>query len=186
MARTIYVKSVLTGGAANALDGIDGSNLLNDDIAFVIYNQTNWYCFALDADSAAAESSPSVISPDNNAGDKRWLLLDLVALGISLYKKTNVADAAYGTSALTTDYIVAWTSLSAARAAVISTEDEDSGTTTQPRIMIFKDESGNAGTYPITISLESGGTINGASTYVLNTNYEAVNIYLDGTNGFIY
>ena len=101
-------------------------------------------------------------------------------------KKTNVADAAYGTSALTTDYIVAWTSLSAARAAVISTEDEDSGSVTQPRVMIFKDESGNAETYPITISLESGGTINGASTYVLNTNYESVNIYLNGVNGFIY
>ena len=38
-------------------------------------------------------------------------------------KKTNVADANYGTSALTTDSIVAWTSLSAARTATISTEE---------------------------------------------------------------
>ena len=106
--------------------------------------------------------------------------------GAQTVKKTNVADAAYGTSALTTDYIVAWTSLSVARAAVISTEDEDSGTITQPRVMIFKDESGSAETYNITISLESGGTINGASTYVLNTNYESVNIYLNGVNGFAY
>ena len=106
--------------------------------------------------------------------------------GSQLVKQTRVADAAYGTSALTTDYIVAFTSLSAARAAVISSEDVASGTTAQLRVMIFKDESGNAETYPITISLESGGTINGALTYVLNTNYEAVNIYLNGTNGFIY
>ena len=106
--------------------------------------------------------------------------------GAHTVKKTNVADAAYGTSALTSDYIIAFTSLSAARAAVISTEDEDAGTATQPRIMIVKDESGNAGTYNITISLESGGTINGAASYVLNTNYESVTLYINGTNAFTY
>jgi len=110
----------------------------------------------------------------------------LAIAGSQSCNKTNVADTAYGTSALTSDYIIAFTSLSATRAAVISSEDVASGSATQPRIMVFKDESGNAGTYPITISLENAGTINGASTYVLNTNYEAVNIYLNGTNGFTY
>ncbi len=101
-------------------------------------------------------------------------------------KKTNVSDANYGTSALTLDYIVAFTALTAARTATISTEDEDSGTTTQPRVMIFKDESGSAATYNITISLESGGTIDGAANFVIDQPYQSVTIYLNGTNGYIY
>ena len=101
-------------------------------------------------------------------------------------KKTNVSDANYGTSALTSDYIVAFLTLTAARTATISTEDEDSGTATQPRVMIFKDESGSAATYNITISLESGGTIDGAANFVIDQPYQSVTIYLNGTNGFIY
>lgn len=101
-------------------------------------------------------------------------------------KKTNVADAAYGTSAITSDYIVAWTSLSAARTATISTEDVQSGTATQPRVMIFKDESGNAGSFNITISLENAGTIDGAANFVIDQPYQSVTIYLNGTSGYIF
>jgi hypothetical protein len=100
-------------------------------------------------------------------------------------KKTNVSDAVYGTSALTSDYIVAWSSLTAARVAVISTEDVESGTATQPRVIVLKDESGNAGTYNITITLENGGTIDGAASFVINQPYMSVPIYLNGTNGFV-
>ena len=99
-------------------------------------------------------------------------------------KKTNVADANYGTSALTTDSIVAWTSLSAARTATISTEDEDSGTATLQRVMTFIDQTGSAASYNITISLESGGNIDGAATYVLNKPYQFVMLEIDGTNAW--
>jgi len=100
-------------------------------------------------------------------------------------KKTNVDDANYGTSALTTDYIVAWTALTAARTATISTEDEDSGTATLPRVMVFKDQTGSAASYNITISLESGGNIDGATTYVLNKPYQFVTLEIDGTNAYV-
>jgi hypothetical protein len=100
-------------------------------------------------------------------------------------KKTNKADENYSTSALTSDYLIAWTSLTAARTATISTEDIESGTTTQPRMLIFKDESGNAGTHNITITLENGGTIDGAASFVINQPYMSVPIYLNGTNGFV-
>ena len=100
-------------------------------------------------------------------------------------KKTNVADANYGTSALTTDSIVAWTSLSVARTATISTEDEDSGTAALPRVMTFKDQTGSAASYNITISLESGGNIDGAATYVLNKPYQFVALEIDGTNAYV-
>jgi len=108
----------------------------------------------------------------------------LVVNGGQSCKKTNVADAAYGTSAITSDYIVAWTSISAARAAVISTEDEDSGTATLPRVMVFKDQTGSTASYNITISLESGGSIDGAATYILNKPYQFVVLEIDGTNAW--
>jgi hypothetical protein len=100
-------------------------------------------------------------------------------------KKTNVANTDYDTSAITSDYIVAWTSLTAARAAVISTEDVESGTATQPRVIVLKDESGNAGTYNVTITLENGGTIDGAASATINQPYMSLTIYLNGSNGFI-
>ena len=101
-------------------------------------------------------------------------------------KKTNVSDADYGTSALTTDYLISFTSLTGARTAIISTEDIQTGTITQPRVMIFKDESGSAGTYPITIVLENAGIIDGQAAYSINQAYGSVMIYLNGVNGFCY
>lgn len=76
MAVTVYKKTALTGGLAGALDSVDGSGLLDGDMAFVNVSGVE-YIFILDDDSAAAESSPSVISPDANAGDKRWVLQKL-------------------------------------------------------------------------------------------------------------
>lgn len=72
-AKTVYVATSLTGGGAGALDAIGGAALLDGDIALVIYSG-KLYVYILDADSAAAESSPDIIAPDTGAGDKRWLL----------------------------------------------------------------------------------------------------------------
>ena len=74
MANKIYwSKTALTGGAAGALDSIDGASLTDGHFAHVTVSGV-LYIHKLDADSAAAESSPGVIAPDANAGDKRWVL----------------------------------------------------------------------------------------------------------------
>ena len=73
MAKTAYVKTALTGGGADALDSIDGAGLTNNDIAFVFVSNVE-YNYILDADNGGAESSPDIIAPDTNAGDKRWVL----------------------------------------------------------------------------------------------------------------
>lgn len=78
MAKTVYLKTALTGGGADALDNIDGAALLDADVAFVMAS-SSLYVYLLDADSAAAESSPDVIRPDTNAGDKRWILQSTLA-----------------------------------------------------------------------------------------------------------
>ena len=70
---TFYYKTGLTGGAATDLDGIDGAGLSDADAA-VVYDTSKAYFYLLDDDSGAAESSPDVISPDTNAGTKRWIL----------------------------------------------------------------------------------------------------------------
>jgi len=75
MAKTIYYKTALTGGTADALDSIDGALLAHDDVAFVLVAATNTsYVYRLDSGSGALEASPDVIAPDLNAGTKRWIL----------------------------------------------------------------------------------------------------------------
>ena len=65
--------SCITGGTSNCLDYFDGSTLSNGDVAIVVVSEV-YYFYVLDADSAVSESSPNVISPNSNAGDKRWVL----------------------------------------------------------------------------------------------------------------
>ena len=73
MAITAYVKYALTGGGGTALDSIDGAELLDGDIAFVALS-SYLYVYILKDDATGAESSPDKITPDANAGDKRWIL----------------------------------------------------------------------------------------------------------------
>jgi len=68
-----WSKTALTGGGATALDSIDGAALQDGEIAHVWVSNV-LYVYRLDVDSAAAESSPNIIAPDANAGDKRWIL----------------------------------------------------------------------------------------------------------------
>jgi hypothetical protein len=95
--RMVFFKLMLLSGAANALDGIDGTdrgdgNPLQDlDLAFTV-DTSILYVHQLDADSAAAESSPDVVKPDTNAGDKRWILLAKVE-DISAYVAKSAYDA---------------------------------------------------------------------------------------------
>lgn len=66
----------LTGGTSGCLDAINGS-LLSDSDVCTVRMLTGTYFYVLDADSAADEASPSIISPDTNAGDKRWILAEV-------------------------------------------------------------------------------------------------------------
>ena len=69
-----YPATALTGGGDHALDGYDGNDLVDGDRALTI-TTTEVYIHLLDDDSGAAESSPAVIAPDTNAGNKRWILV---------------------------------------------------------------------------------------------------------------
>lgn len=69
----IHYRQELIGGGTTALDEIDG-DLLSDGDAAWVFTGTDFYCYRLDAASGAAESSPGVIAPDTNPGNKRWIL----------------------------------------------------------------------------------------------------------------
>ncbi len=81
MAKNFYFTWGLIGGAAGDLDDIDGTNLADGDGSICCIDG-NTYSFHLDATSGAAESSPNVISPDTNAGTKRWILQTIVSADI--------------------------------------------------------------------------------------------------------
>ncbi|MBU0777465.1 hypothetical protein KKF82_04315, partial [Patescibacteria group bacterium] len=73
-ASNFYGAIALTGGASGSVDSIDGTNLATGDGLYCI-TSTGFYIYYLNATSGAAESSPDVISPDDNAGNKRWILI---------------------------------------------------------------------------------------------------------------
>lgn len=56
----------------------------------------------------------------------------------------------------------------------------------QDFFIVIKDIGGNAGTNNITIGTEGSETIDGSSTYVLNTNRESISLMNDLTNFHIF
>lgn len=97
-------------------------------------------------------------------------------VGQMLAKRTAIADANY--TILITDYIVAFTSLTATRTITLPTPDG------KPRVFIIKDEAGKADAYPITIDPLGAVTIDGISSIQLTTPYSSTIIYTDGSNYF--
>jgi len=98
-----YQKTGLIGGAVSDLDSIDGDALNDQNFAFVM-TADKFYVYALNATSGAAESSPDVIAPDTNAGDKRWILqpwLSGTTARDGLLKLATVAMAIAGTDTAT-------------------------------------------------------------------------------------
>lgn len=65
----------LTGGGTGALDSFDGASCTDGDLSLAIdLTNRSLYLYKLEASSGASEDSPDIISPDANAGTKRWLL----------------------------------------------------------------------------------------------------------------
>lgn len=51
--------------------------------------------------------------------------------------------------------------------------------------LIIKDSSGSAGTHNITITANTGNTIEGSTSKLINTNYGVLSIIYDGTNKWL-
>lgn len=94
LAKTVYLRTSLTGGGADALDQVDGDDLLGKDTAIVTYSG-EFYFYELDATSGATENPPGIISPDLNAGNKRWILQGLHALGAHVQQNL-ITNSSFG------------------------------------------------------------------------------------------
>lgn len=101
--------------------------------------------------------------------------------GSVFYQTTTVNSATYDLT--TADYIlnVTYTSTGAVTSLTLPTAQAVNG-----RVIHVKDAAGNASTYTITIDTEGAEKIDGADTKVLNTDYESISMYCDGTNWFVY
>jgi hypothetical protein len=72
---TNYHFALRCGGTPNAMDSVDGNDLLDGDRCYVIEAGV-FYTFWLDADNGGVDNSgttKTIIAPDTNAGTKRWL-----------------------------------------------------------------------------------------------------------------
>lgn len=96
-----------------------------------------------------------------------------------LFARKTVADAAY--PILTTDYLIAYTSLTSGRTATLPTAV---GATRQ--VYVIKDESGGAATNNITIACTGGQTIDGSATKTINSNYGSLSVYSNGAVWFSF
>jgi len=83
MANYIYGAVALIGGGTGSLDSIDGTDLAENDAA-IVFTDNATYVYTLDESSGGTESSPDLISPDANAGNKRWVLVSTRASESSL------------------------------------------------------------------------------------------------------
>lgn len=94
------------------------------------------------------------------------------------HKRTTVADLAY--TVLTTDRLIAYTSLTAARTVTLP-----AASTMSSRLITIKDEAGTAGTNNITVDANGAETIDGQLTKLIHTNYGTLTLYCNGTSWFV-
>lgn len=73
MAITVYKRTGRLGATSEYLSQIDGADLLDGDLAFVVDSSNVFDVYELDDDSGATESSPQIIAPDTNPGLLRWI-----------------------------------------------------------------------------------------------------------------
>ena len=118
------------------------------------------------------------------AGGMVILSGDGVGVGVlSGAKKTNVADVDY--TALVTDSVIAYTSLTAARVVTLPTVASTGATATNIFALTIKDEAGAAtGAETITVDGNGGETVDGAASVVINLDYGFAEVYTDGTEWF--
>lgn len=88
-----YCCTDFIGGGTGALDKLDGSVLNDKDRASVI-TLTSFAPYSLDADSGAGESSPQIIAPNTNPGNKRWILTGGIFKDLTIYGKAGIGTIA--------------------------------------------------------------------------------------------
>lgn len=167
------------GGISSAGAGIDAyfetyESLLNkiekedDDADVNIRGTTDTDLFYLDAstDSIGIGTSTPNTKLDVQGGQTG--------------KMTTVNAATY--NLLVSDYILNVTYTGTGAVAINLPSDQ----AVAGRVIHIKDAAGNAGTYNITVNAAGARYIDGSAIYVMSSNYNAISVYSDGTDWFIF
>jgi hypothetical protein len=101
----------------------------------------------------------------------------------SAFKRTTVADIGY--TALVTDQLIAYTSLTGTRTVSLPAA-AGFATAATNQWFVIKDEAGTAGTNNIVIDPNAAELIDGAATKSITTNYGSLSIYTNGTAWFTF
>lgn len=147
-----YGATSLIGGGSGALDAIDGAGLADGDGALTITDGVS-YPYHLNATSGEDESSPDIIAPDANPGDKRWELVYNFG--------TIIAEATRTINLLQSDNTAAKQAKIDAVGKYIPCDVD----------MIFQFETG--GTHTETANLEFLGFFGGGRVYIQGNTAEA-------------
>ncbi len=132
---------------------------------------------------AVAALAVTLAGAQTITGAKTFTTLQSFNGGVSVQggqkiKRRTVADAA--TTVTITDYLVAYTTLTAPRTVTLPP-----AASAQDQVFIIADETGNAGTHAITIDGDGAELINGAATYLLNVARGTVTLYSTGTSWMV-
>ncbi len=172
----------IEGGVSNtAIGHYAGSLLVSGDSNVFVGNEAGYY----ETGSNKLMIDVEKYSNEANARDSSLIYGDFAAdqltiNGGQLGNVTTVNAATY--DLLTGDYIllITYTATGAVTSLTLPTAQTVTG-----RTIVIKD-SGNASTNSITIDTQASQTIDGAATLVINSDYESVNLFSDGTNWYIY
>ncbi len=92
---------------------------------------------------------------------------------------TTTSSSTYGVG--TTEYIIS----STRSATGAQTVNLPAVATSSGRVLVIKDAGGLAGTNNITLDGNASETIDGATTFVMNTNYGSTTVYCDGSAWYV-
>lgn len=166
MALNAYRCSSLIGGGAGALDSLDGANLL-DLYSAVVFTADTTYFYILDDNAGGAEGSPDKITPDSNAGTKRWILVG--SIGVSgVLTLSNVGLHLLDTNASHDLIVKPGSNLTADRIWTITTGDAARTTTLKADSTLIGDLRNIWIPAGAMISLTTNGAIAGTNEYATN------------------
>jgi hypothetical protein len=185
---------------SGALDLEGGNVKINEDSGdydFAVETDSTDNAFSIDSGNSTLETNGVTITHNQGGADVDFIVEsddDTAALKVDA-GDDSVQIGAFTEFAIQDIAAATYTVDLTSRATIYSIDYTTTGTVAitldtdlfskTGRVLYFYDEDGNAGTNNITISTEGSETINGAATYVMNANNEAIMLVIDGTNAFV-
>lgn len=193
--KTSGTKASVEGGKPWLVSGL----MTNDANAFLRKLQPGkllsheWRRYNVSTYMTAGSAGARVVFAIGNATQSGTLMLSNIKLEYGDHatdlmpvqhqlSRTSVQDANYAAANFTTDALLAYTTLTAARTVTLP----DGTTLPVGTTRIIKDEAGTAGTSNLTIATSASQTIDGSATKVINTNYGLVRVYWSGAQWFTW